>query len=136
MDITTLNSLDRHDAVSALTGCCASTAWTDRMVVARPFRDAPALLTAAEEVWWDLGADDWQEAFVAHEGSTSPDISGEYEEAFGYPYLVFAENLSATDLDTLYKRRLEHDALAELSITATEQARITNFRLRQLLDLV
>jgi hypothetical protein len=135
MDITALNSLDRHDAVSVLTECCASTAWIDRMVVARPFRDAPAILTAAEEVWWDLGADDWQEAFAAHEGTSPADPTGEYAEEFGYPYLVFAENLSDTDLDTLYKRRLEHDALAELSVTATEQARITNFRLRQLLDL-
>jgi hypothetical protein len=96
MDITALNSLDRHDAVSVLTECCASTAWIDRMVVARPFRDAPAILTAAEEVWWDLGADDWQEAFAAHEGTSPADPTGEYAEEFGYPYLVFAENLSDT----------------------------------------
>ena len=133
MDVVALNSLDRRDAAALLIHCCASGAWIDRMVVARPFRDAPAILTAAEEVWWDLGANDWQEAFAAHNGLS--DTSGEYAEAFGYPYLAFEANLSATDLDTLYMRRLEHDALAELSVTATEQARITNYRLRQLLDL-
>jgi 2-oxo-4-hydroxy-4-carboxy-5-ureidoimidazoline decarboxylase len=135
MNITELNSLDRHEAVSTLTGCCASTAWIDRMVAARPFRDAPAILTAAEEVWWDLGADDWQEAFTAHQGMPSSDTTGEYEEEFGYPYLVFAENLSKDALNAVYQRRLEHDALTELTISATEQARIANFRLRQLLDL-
>jgi len=133
MDVAALNSLDRREAAAVLTDCCASGAWIDRMVVARPFRDAPAILTAAEEVWWDLGADDWQEAFAAHDGLS--DTTGEYAEAFGYPYLAYEGNLSATDLATLYTRRLEHDALAELSVSATEQARITNYRLRQLLDL-
>lgn len=131
MNVARLNSLDRSDAAEALEACCGSEAWVDRMIGARPFRDSTAILTTAEEAWWDLGADDWLEAFAVR--GESP--AGEYEEKFGYPYLVHAADRSDADLEELYRLRLGNDALSELSATATEQARLTNLRLRRLLDL-
>ena len=36
------------------------------MMERRPFRDREQLLTAARDVWFSLGADDWREAFTHH----------------------------------------------------------------------
>jgi OHCU decarboxylase len=36
------------------------------MASRRPFGSVPALLAAADEVWWSLDAEDWHEAFRAH----------------------------------------------------------------------
>ena len=135
MDVAELNSRDPGEAAQAFAGCCGSTVWVDRMVAARPYRDATAILTTAEEVWWDLGADDWQEAFAAHVPTPTAPSHPEYEEAFGHPYLVFVADQSAEELDAMYRRRLSNDLLSELSETAAEQARITNVALRKLLEV-
>lgn len=133
MDVTELNSFDRDEAAEAFAACCGSGVWVDRMVAARPFADTTAVLMAAEEAWWDLGAEDWEEAFATHSGAPRPPASPQYEEKFDYPYLVFTADRSSEELDAFYRQRLGHDPLSELSVTAAEQARITNFELRRLL---
>ncbi len=136
MDVSELNSLDRIEATKALAPCCGSRVWVDRMLAAGPFPDITAILMNAEEIWWDLGADDWEEAFAAHRETQQPGTPPGYEEKFGYPYLVFAADRSAEELETLLRQRLDHDPLSELSVTAAEQARITNLALRRLLGSV
>lgn len=134
MDIADLNSLDRGQASAVLARCCGSGVWVDRMISLRPFADGTALLAAAEEVWWDLSADDWQEAFsVAPEPEARSRST--YSERFGYPYVVFPGNRSEDDLSALFRERMEHDALTELGVAAAEQARVTNLALRSLLEL-
>jgi hypothetical protein len=135
MDVTELNSHDRDEAARAFAECCGSTVWVDRMVAARPYRDTTAVLTTAEEVWWDLGAEDWQQAFSAHVPTPAAPSHPAYEEAFGHPYVVFVTDRSAEDLDVMYRRRLDNDLLSEMSETAAEQARITNRALRHLLEV-
>ena len=134
MDVSTLNALERSQAAMVLGRCCGSGMWVDRMVSARPFADGTALLAAAEEVWWDLSADDWQEAFAA---AASPDDQPhvDYQERFGYPYVAFSGNRSTDDLSALFRDRMEHDPLTELSVTAAEQSRATNRALRNALEL-
>ena len=61
-----LNALDGGDAEAELLKCCGSTAWAGAMVARRPFADLAELLSAADEVWWGLGAADWAEAFASH----------------------------------------------------------------------
>lgn len=131
MNLDALNALDDGSARQAFGSCCSSSGWVDRMVADRPFKDSTVLLVAAEEVWWDLGADDWHEAFGAHDSG-----SDEYSDRFGHPYVVFANGRSDEDLAALYRERLERDPLSELQTSAVEQARSTNRRLRELLDLV
>jgi len=109
--------------------------WVDRMVAARPFRGATAILSTAEEVWWDLGAEDWVEAFGAHRAPSHLGTTN-YEEQFGYPYLAFSADRSTEELEALHQERLGNDPLAEMSVTAAEQARITNLELRRLLGSV
>ncbi len=135
MDVTELNSRGRDEAARAFAECCGSTVWVDRMVAARPYRDTTAVLTTAEEVWWDLGAEDWQQAFADHVPTPAAPSHPEYEEAFGHPYVVFVTDQSAEDLDVMYRRRLDNDLLSEISETAAEQARITNRALRRLLEV-
>jgi len=135
MDVTELNSRSRDEAARAFAECCGSTVWVDRMVAARPYRDTTAVLTTAEEVWWDLGAEDWQQAFASHVPTPAAPSHPEYEEAFGHPYVVFVADQSAEDLDVMYRRRLDNDLLSEISETAAEQARITNRALRHLLEV-
>ncbi|MEE8498613.1 MAG: 2-oxo-4-hydroxy-4-carboxy-5-ureidoimidazoline decarboxylase [Acidimicrobiia bacterium] len=135
MDVAGLNSLGSGEAALAFSQCCASTVWVDRMVAARPYRDTTAVLTTAEEVWWDLGAEAWQQAFAGHVATPAAPSHSEYEETFGHPYLVFVTDQSAEDLEVSYRRRLGNDLLSELRETAAEQARITNRALRQLLEV-
>jgi len=131
MDLDDLNSLDHAAAADALRSCCSSAEWAAQMAAARPFKDSIALFMKAEEVWWDLGTADWEEAFRAHR--VRPD---EYVERFGRPYVVYRNGRSPQDLDQLYRSRLAADSMTELQSSAVEQARVTNRRLRELLGLV
>lgn len=61
-----LNALDAATAESELLKCCGSAAWARAVAAQRPFTDVAELLLAADEVWWNLGTADWQEAFSRH----------------------------------------------------------------------
>ncbi|HET9984476.1 MAG TPA: 2-oxo-4-hydroxy-4-carboxy-5-ureidoimidazoline decarboxylase [Longimicrobiales bacterium] len=65
-DLATLDAVPAAAAETALLSCCGSRAWARAMALRRPFRTREALLRAADDVWWSLGADDWLEAFRAH----------------------------------------------------------------------
>jgi OHCU decarboxylase len=61
-----LNTSPMSDVSSALTNCCGSRAWADRMLAARPFADADELFAASDHVWQTLTSADYLEAFRAH----------------------------------------------------------------------
>jgi OHCU decarboxylase len=58
--------MNADEALAAFAKCCGSQRWAERMAAARPFEDAPALLRAAERIWWSLAESDHREAFAAH----------------------------------------------------------------------
>lgn len=64
--IERLNHLSRGEAEAELLKCCGSKAWARFLAARRPFREVDELLRAADEVWWNLGEDDWREAFDRH----------------------------------------------------------------------
>ncbi len=64
--LSRLNSLPGDEAKKALRRCCGASRWVDAMAARRPFPDAKALLSAADEVWAGLGPADWREAFAHH----------------------------------------------------------------------
>jgi OHCU decarboxylase len=66
-----LNALSDAEAESELLKCCGSMNWARRLAAQRPFNDVEELMTAAEQIWWSLGEQDWLEAFSAH-----PQIGG------------------------------------------------------------
>jgi 2-oxo-4-hydroxy-4-carboxy-5-ureidoimidazoline decarboxylase len=56
----------------------------------------------------------------------------EYDERFGYIFIVCATGKSATEMLGLLRSRLGNDPASELRIAAAEQAKITEIRLQQL----
>ena len=68
--IARLNALSSEEAQAELLKCCGSTNWARRMARQRPFPSGAdamrRLLDSADRVWWDLGREDWLEAFSQH----------------------------------------------------------------------
>jgi OHCU decarboxylase len=60
-------------------------------------------------------------------------LNREYEEKFGYIFIVCATGKSSEEMLAILRQRLTNDASEELRIAAAEQARITELRLRKLL---
>ena len=57
----------------------------------------------------------------------------EYDDKFGYIFIVCATGKSALEMLNLLKERIENDPEFELRIAAIEQAKITKIRLEKLL---
>ena len=129
------------------------------MLARRPFRSHATALDAADEIWASLDGDDWREAFARHPriGEQTTDsvaakeqsgVSGaaddvrqalakanrDYEQRFGYIYIVCATGKSAEEMLAIAKSRLENDPDTELSVAAEEQRKITRLRLQKLLE--
>jgi 2-oxo-4-hydroxy-4-carboxy-5-ureidoimidazoline decarboxylase len=66
MAVSLLDAMPAAEARGAFLRCCGSSRWVDRMIAGRPYRDAAALLAAAEACWQALGREDWLEAFDHH----------------------------------------------------------------------
>ena len=164
MTLDQLNALDEDAAARAFLRCCGSSRWARQMAAARPFAGAGAMAGTADAIWWALDRADWLEAFVAHPkiGETRAGGSGgsgwaqqeqagvagaaeqtvrrlieanrDYEARFGYIFIVCATGKTADEMLELFERRLRHDASEELRIAAEEQRRITQLRLKRLLE--
>ena len=137
------------------------------MAAARPFADVSALLDQAEEIWQNLDAQDWLEAFAAHpkigakkaashqtaqsadwskseqSGTENADdsVRNELEEAnnlyenkFGFIFIVCATGKSAEEMLSLCKQRSNNSETEEIKIAADEQRKITEIRLKKLLE--
>jgi OHCU decarboxylase len=61
-------------------------------------------------------------------------LNREYEQKFGYIFIVCATGKSSTEMLALLRSRLTNDTETELPIAAGEQAKITEIRLRKLLS--
>lgn len=61
-----IDGADLEDARAQLALCCGAARWVERMVARRPFGSRDAALSAADDVWFALGPDDWREAFTHH----------------------------------------------------------------------
>lgn len=162
-----LNRLPGESAESRFLDCCGSRVWARKMSAARPFADENSLIEKAAEIWRDVAAQDWLEAFAAHPkiGSrqaapTQPtqsaawsqgeqsgtqsasekilsdlaDANRLYEDKFGYIFIVCATGKTATEMLEICRARLANDAEKEIRIAAEEQRKITEIRLRKLLD--
>ncbi len=59
-------------------------------------------------------------------------LNREYEEKFGFIFIVCATGKSADEILAILRERLRNDIDAELPIAAAEQAKITELRLKKL----
>ncbi len=62
------------------------------------------------------------------------ELNREYEEKFGYIYIVCATGKSSEEMLAILQERLPNDAETELRIAAREQSRITKLRLGKLIE--
>ena len=137
------------------------------MAEARPFADVSALLDQAEEIWQNLDAQDWLEAFAGHpkigakkgvpnQTAQSADWSKSeqsgtenaadavrsdlknanrlYENKFGFIFIVCATGKSAEEMLSFCQQRLNNLQDEEIKIAADEQGKITEIRLKKLLE--
>lgn len=61
-------------------------------------------------------------------------LNREYEEKFGFIFIVCATGKSAGEMLAILRERLPNDAATELPIAAAEQAKITELRLKKLIN--
>ncbi|HEX9928957.1 MAG TPA: 2-oxo-4-hydroxy-4-carboxy-5-ureidoimidazoline decarboxylase [Pyrinomonadaceae bacterium] len=163
-----LNQAAQETAKARFLDCCGSRNWAQMMTEARPFADFEALIKQAEQIWLNLEAQDWLEAFAAHpkigarkaapkQQMQSAEWSRDeqsgthaaadsvldalaeanrlYEEKFGFIFIVCASGKSAEEMLDLCRRRTHNDADSEIRIAADEQRKITEIRLKKLLEI-
>ena len=154
------NQLSDEEATSELLAVCHSRRWAKEVAAGRPYADLAALQRAADEVWLDLGPEDWLEAFAAHPrigegggasadwsrqeqagvGGAGPEVqdrlargNAEYEARFGYVFLISAAGRDAEEILAALTERLGNDPDTELRVAAEEHRRITRLRLERLM---
>ena len=149
------NAMSEDEAREEFRACCGSERWAREMARARPFSGEEELFAGADRVWAALSREDWLEAFAAHprigapaSGQAAAEQAGargaaasslaalaranrEYEERFGYIFIVCASGRSAEEMLDLCRRRLHNDFEEELKVAAEEQRRITRRRLEK-----
>jgi 2-oxo-4-hydroxy-4-carboxy-5-ureidoimidazoline decarboxylase len=157
MTLVELNRLPDSRAEGEFVRCCGSHRWAHLMTAERPFANAEVLAAIAQRLWWSLAVADWLEAFAAHPrigeqatstwsaqeqaraATASDDVHArlargnrEYEQRFGYTFLVSATDKSADEIAAILGRRLRNEPGDELQIAADEQRKITDLRLMKL----
>jgi 2-oxo-4-hydroxy-4-carboxy-5-ureidoimidazoline decarboxylase len=166
MTIHELNILPEEELKQALTNCCGSSSWVNKMLTVFPIDDLVELLEDAEEKWYECTEADWLEAFTHHPkigdieslqkkfASTATWAAGEqsganaasqqvllnlakgnddYEQKFGFIFIVCATGKSAEQMLQLLQQRLPNNKEDELKIAMDEQNKITKLRLEKLL---
>jgi 2-oxo-4-hydroxy-4-carboxy-5-ureidoimidazoline decarboxylase len=151
--------MSEAQATDLLRECCGSSRWVAGMVARRPFGSREAVLAAADEIWTSLDNANWREAFAHHprigeqtgssqaaqeqsgmSGSTADvrqalaEMNRDYEQRFGYIYIVCATGKSAEEMLGIAQSRLRNDPDTELRVAAEEQRKITQLRLQKLLE--
>lgn len=167
MTIHELNILPKEELIKALTNCCGSSNWVNKMLTVFPIDDLVELIEDAEEKWYECGEEDWLEAFTHHPkigdikslqkkfASTATWAAGEqsganaasqqvlldlakgnddYEQKFGFIFIVCATGKSAEEMLQLLQERLPNNRSEEILIAADEQNKITKLRIEKLLN--
>ncbi|MDT5073943.1 MAG: 2-oxo-4-hydroxy-4-carboxy-5-ureidoimidazoline decarboxylase [Mycobacterium sp.] len=153
------NRLTDRQRMNMLFGVCSSTIWARRVLAGGPVRDASALLDRADRVLAELpdGEIDAaldghprigakvdnassareQAAVVTAADSVKTELAArnaEYDDKFGYVYLVCASGRSAEELLAILTDRLDNDPETERRVMRNELAKINRLRLERLLS--
>jgi 2-oxo-4-hydroxy-4-carboxy-5-ureidoimidazoline decarboxylase len=157
------NALPEAEARASLLACCASSAWTQRVLAGRPYGTVEQLLDAAEHACRSLPPQDVDEALSAHprigdradgpaqeaswsrqEQSSVTDADAatkralragnvEYEQRFGRVFLIRAAGRAPGEMLAELRRRLVNDPEAERREVVDQLAQITRLRVEKLL---
>jgi 2-oxo-4-hydroxy-4-carboxy-5-ureidoimidazoline decarboxylase len=153
------NRLTDRQQMNLLFGVCSSTIWARRVLAGSPFRDVDALLDRADRVLAELPDAEIDAALDGHPriGAQVDNPSSareqalvtgadagvraelavknrDYDEKFGYVYLVCASGRSAEELLAILTDRLDNDPDTERRVMRNELAKINRLRLERLLS--
>jgi len=160
-DLTAFNALSATEAERRLLRCCSVPRWAQRVAAGRPYRSAESLYDAADGALIDLTEDELDQAMAGHprigeqaagehaevsrreqaglRHATATTVAAlaernaEYEDRFGYVYLVSAEGRDGDELLSVLTQRLGNDAVTERAQARTELGKINRIRLRRLI---
>jgi 2-oxo-4-hydroxy-4-carboxy-5-ureidoimidazoline decarboxylase len=153
------NALSERQRMHLLFEVCSSTIWARRVVAGSPFRDTEALFDRADRVLAELPDAEIDAALDGHPriGAKADNPSSareqarvadagdavkaalaaknrEYEDRFGYVYLVCASGRSADELLAILTDRLDNDAETERRVMRNELAKINRLRLERMVS--
>jgi 2-oxo-4-hydroxy-4-carboxy-5-ureidoimidazoline decarboxylase len=157
------NHLPADRARVELLSCCASPAWAEQMMAARPYRSVEDVMALNDRAVAGLSEAELDAALAGHPrigeraaGSDEPNWSNQeqagvrdaaddvrraladgnrdYERRFGHVYLVSASGRTADEMLTLLHRRLGNDPATEWAVVRDELAKINRIRLTKLLE--
>lgn len=153
------NRLTERQQMNLLFGVCSSPIWARRVLAGSPFRSVGALLDRADRVLAELPDAEIDAALDGHPriGAKVDNASSareqaavttaadsvkaelaeknlEYDQKFGYVYLVCASGRSAEELLDILTDRLHNDPDTERRVMRSELAKINRLRLERLLS--
>jgi len=156
------NALPREQAERELLACCASPLWARELAGRRPYPDIQACVDAAGTVAVSLPWSEVAAALAAHprigerlagdsrEAAWSrreqagvvredeqtraalAEANREYEERFGYVFLIFASGRTASEMLAVARDRLANDETTEREVVRVELGKIAQLRLERL----
>jgi 2-oxo-4-hydroxy-4-carboxy-5-ureidoimidazoline decarboxylase len=159
--IEEFNALPEREAADSLFKCLANRRWAAEVSSRRPYADSQSFLMAASNALNGLTDDDWVAAFKAHprigeRGGDAPESSQreqsramesaaatlaaleaenrQYEERFGYVFLIRASGRSGEEILSELRRRMRNDPVLELAEARRELAEIAGDRLLELVS--
>jgi len=161
MTLSAFNNLDKETAAKHLFDCCGSAEWVKGMMLHFPFASEKELVDYSAKIWYDdCGESDWRESFTHHPKigdvksltekfagkeqagvavATAETINAlarantDYENKFGFIFIVCATGKSAAEMLALLLDRLQNTMQEELHIAMGEQQKISVIRFKKLL---
>lgn len=154
------NTLPDAAARAALLEACASTAWAERLLAARPCADPEDLYAASDAAMAELTPADLEEAMAGHPpiGRPKPgdptsareqsgmagasealkaemlELNLAYQEKFGHVFLVCATGRTGEQMRDAALERIGNTPEQEREIVRTELGKINRIRLARLLE--
>lgn len=161
MTISDLNKLGKEKASELLFSCCGSSKWLSLLMNGFPFANETDLVKKAETAWYNQCVEaDWLESFTHHPkigdvkslaekfagkeqesvAAASQDVieslanlNQEYENKFGFIFIVCATGKSAPEMLRILQDRTSNSREEELHISMGEQHKISMLRFKKLI---
>ncbi|WP_282701343.1 2-oxo-4-hydroxy-4-carboxy-5-ureidoimidazoline decarboxylase [Streptomyces sp. CC219B] len=154
------NALEEHAARAALHEACASRAWGERLLAARPYPTVEALYAASDAAMGELTAADLDEAMAGHPpiGRPKPgdatsareqrgmagapeelkaemlELNLAYQDKFGHVFLICATGRTGEQMRDAVKERIGNAPEQEREIVRAELGKINRIRLARLVE--
>jgi 2-oxo-4-hydroxy-4-carboxy-5-ureidoimidazoline decarboxylase len=154
------NALEEHAALAALHEACASRAWAERLLAARPYATVEDLYSASDAAMAELTTADLEEAMAGHPpiGRPKPgdptsareqrgmagaaeelkaemlELNLAYQEKFGHVFLICATGRTGEQMRDAVKERIGNAPEQEREIVRTELGKINRIRLARLVE--